>query len=241
MIICTVDTETTTVDDLAEVVEIGVVLYDTVNNRTINSFGRILPVKLWSEAAAKVHKIPIEYSNNASPLNCNIYEIMDVDKANFIVAHNASFDKPKIVSLWPDFNKKEWIDSVHDLPHDEYLDRDHGSKKLMHLAVEYGIPVFGGHRAVVDAELCAKIAARHDLNDALARKNATKYQLSVGGNYNEKYVEYVKSIKFSYDSKTKLWSKKWLEKSEFMQLLKVLSLDLPEWTITHSKMPKKEY
>lgn len=241
MIICGVDVETSGLDASAEVVEVGVVLYDTVVGRVINSFGKILPVKTWSVDAAKVHKISYEYSYAASGVYCNLYELLDIRHAEYIVAHNAEFDKPKILSICPDFNDKTWLDTVHDINHDEHLGRSYGSKKLTHLAVEYGIPVMGGHRAVVDATYCCQIASAHDLNKALINKNSTKYQLSIGGEYNEKYVEYVKSLNFKFDGQTRLWVKKWLQKDEFMQWLEALSEDLPQWQITHSKMPKNEY
>ena len=96
MIIIGVDVETTGLDkEKDQVVELGVVLYDTELGRVISSFGKIYKAEVWGEEAALCHQIP-KATSDSMPLigseDIDPWEVVSGDMAKYVVAHNASHD-----------------------------------------------------------------------------------------------------------------------------------------------------
>lgn len=234
MIILGVDTETTgiTEDGLegeSEVVEAGFTLFDTDNQIVLATFGMIFKTNAESAPGAyEVHKIPrdVSLSMPAASECLNPYDIIRADLAEYMVAHNAPHDHPKIVKIWPDFLKLKWLCTQRDLNHENVLPRKVYSRRLGHLCVDYGINLSGWHRAVADAEACARIASKHDLDAAFAYKSLPKFRLVCEGPYLRNVDAKVelgnapsvlsdgKTYRWNIDGYPKCWTKEGLLKEE---------------------------
>jgi DNA polymerase III epsilon subunit-like protein len=183
VIIIAVDTETTGLDDTSEVVELGAVTYDTEHNIILASYSKIYKVERWSDEAAQCHHIPkacsdmMDYLDEVDP-----WVVLKGDMAKYVVAHKADHDYPKVTKLWPSFLKRPWLCTKEGVDHSKIVPRV-ASTRLGHLCVDYGIQLGGWHRALNDAEMCARIAARHDLDAAYINKMTPRYRLVCGGKY----------------------------------------------------------
>lgn len=183
MIIIAVDTETTGLDDTSEVVELGAVTYDTKHNIALASYSKIYRVEKWSDEAAECHHIPKECSDMMDLVdNVDPWDVLKGDMAKYIVAHNASHDYPKVVKLWPSFLRRPWLCTKEGVDHSKVIPKV-VSTRLGHLCVDYGIHMGGWHRALIDAEMCARIAAKHDLDIAYQDKITPRYKLVCGGQF----------------------------------------------------------
>ena len=148
MIILGIDCETTGVNyDSSEIVELGLVLYDTIRQLTISTHGMIFKTNTWSVKAEKFHTIPKEISDKGlHPDQCNPWDLVKHFEPEVIVAHFAEFDHHFVIRHWPDFAKVPWLCTKLDIKHSDVLDRI-ASTRLMHLAVDYGLNPEGWHRA----------------------------------------------------------------------------------------------
>ncbi len=186
MIIMGVDVETTGLNkDEDQIIEMGVILYETVSERIIASFGKIYKVDGCSEGAYKCHLISDELSNQMPHINedgLDPWEMISGDLAKYIVAHNAAHDYAFVTKRWPSFKNKPWLCTLKDLKHSEVLGRV-SSRRLAHLCADYKIRMGSWHQAVADAEACVHIAAKHDLDLAYERKMAPKFKLIAYGEY----------------------------------------------------------
>lgn len=228
MIILGVDVETSTNDESRQVLEIGLVLFDTLKRQSINILGRILPVGNWCEETAKIHKIDKNLADSASKLDADPYDVVDANKAEYIIAHNATFDKPLIVGLWPRFGNKRWICTQRDLNHESKISRI-TSHRLGHLSTDYGIPVVRLHRAVDDAELACHIASFHDLNHSYEEKLKPHYNIFVSGKFNREYGDRIKRLKFRWNPDEKTWYKERVCQSDLKDYLICIRDEMPGW------------
>jgi len=186
MLILGVDVETSGnpegTESLApEVLELGLVLYDTEVGEPINQLGRIYNVTRWGEDAEAVHRIPKRWADVSrdSPDGWNPCDVVNLTLARYIVAHGAIFDAPIVKLMWSDLSKLPWLCTCDDLPHEDVIGKVR-SRRLGHLMHDYGIPYpIRPHRAVPDALACCQLAARHDLDAAYQRKLMPKYELRV--------------------------------------------------------------
>lgn len=258
MLIIGLDTEFTSLeDDESEIVEFGGVLYDTDRKLVLASFGKIYSVREWSDSAAECHGIPKEVSDGmpsiwASDL-IDPADALELEKVDYIVAHNAGCDHPKVTKRWPRFLEKPWLCTQWDVKHEEVL-RSVTSRKLGHLAVDYGILVTDWHRALADAEVCAKIAAFHDLNAAYERKMEPKFKLlSRGGMFDGQKEMFgtapsvVDGVggKYRWDGKEKCWwkdrlTKEYVEK-DGLYIKKQTRGVKPKWSFELEEMEPPKY
>ena len=183
MIIVGIDTETTGMHDDAEVVEVGYCVYDTVGKIEIASGSDIFRPKLWddrAEEAAQIHHITKEMTELAGlvPSDINLTKQIMAYKPQLVVSHNAEYDYPKIKRHWPALCQIPWICTYKDLDHTKFTKAV--TRRLMYLAVEYGIPVVGWHRASGDAKIACILASYHDHMMRLQRLSFQR--LVSGGN-----------------------------------------------------------
>ena len=235
MIILGIDTETTGLfvenEPDPEIIEIGLVLFDTELDMVLATFGMIYNTKIEShEDAFKVHKIDRETSLSMSfAEDClNPYDVVQAYRAKYIVAHNAEHDFPKVTQTWPKFLDKPWLCTKSGINHDKVLPRKVYSTRLAHLCVDYEIQLSGWHRAVVDAEACARIASKHDLDLAYEDKMKTKFRLIIVGPYlkgvdanaqlkeSPSVIDSGKKYRWNQDGYPKCWIKEGLLKEEIV-------------------------
>lgn len=225
MLIIGLDTEFTDLDpDQSEIVEFGGVLYCTEKKMVLASFGKIYQVNNWGGESAACHGIPQEISELMPNINSSDLtdpaDALELNRADYIVAHNASCDHPLVTRKWPRFLEKPWLCTQWDIRHEDVL-RKVTSRRLGHLAVDYGLIITDWHRALIDAEVCAKIAGYHDLDLAYQRKIEPKFKLMArGGRFKDQKEMFHNSPsvidgvggKYRWDGDSKYWWKDKLTK-----------------------------
>jgi DNA polymerase-3 subunit epsilon len=84
-----------------------------------------------------------------------------VDKAEFIIAHNARFDASFIVKLFPDVLSKPWYCSMNGI---DWKYKGFKSKGLQNLLKDHNIQVDEAHRASSDVEAGIKLLSQTNEN-----------------------------------------------------------------------------
>ena len=84
-----------------------------------------------------------------------------VERADLILAHNASFDRSFAEKLHDIFQNKPWACSLEEV---DWNGRGHESRKLKHLAADYGF-FFDGHRAENDCLAAIELLSRSPISD----------------------------------------------------------------------------
>ncbi|MHA2231319.1 MAG: 3'-5' exonuclease [Candidatus Hodarchaeales archaeon] len=242
-----------------EIVEFGGVLFHVESKTVLASFGKIYTINHWSDEAAECHHIPKELSDLMPivPIQDqeNPYRILSGDLADIVVAHNAPHDHPHVVKHWPDFLQKPWLCTQRDLNHNAVLPRKAYSKRLGHLCVDYGIKLDNWHRALVDAEACARIAGFHDLKAALEYKNLPKFRLITWGDQrvgkvsvNEKLREAPTNeltgtkYRWNTDEYPKAWVKEGLlEEHVILDAKYIKDVSKGKWSFNAEKMDPRPY
>lgn len=158
------DVETTGLDaSTDEVVELAFYLFEF--RRDSGEITRIVdryvglrePAVPISEGAARVHGIRMEDLRGKS-LDMERLEKM-VERAEFIVAHNASFDRGFIRRLVQSSNRKPWLCSMSGI---DWKGRGFVSRSLQSLLRDHGINVDRGHRADDDVRSALELLAKKD-------------------------------------------------------------------------------
>lgn len=160
-----VDVETTGLDPNKDcVIEIGAILFDYGIGQPACSISFVLPCD--ENPVEHVNKIPAPLTKNAEPTSVPGYsqEVLwaMIDAADFVVAHNAAFDKKWL----PQAMGKTWVCTMEDFPWAPELGLK-GRFSLAALALAHGIPVWAQHRALTD---CTYISQVFEKTEGLAEK-----------------------------------------------------------------------
>jgi DNA polymerase III subunit epsilon len=162
-----IDTETTGIDpSVDQVVEVGACLYDLEIGCAIESYASLVraggnPAERFNgiPAAALVGaKEPVAVWSRVSAL---------ADEVDVIVAHNASFDRSFVEAAVR--GVEEWVpsDSLTAKPwactRSDFLwegGGEGGGRKLVEIALAYGLGVASAHRALTDVDTMARLFTR---------------------------------------------------------------------------------
>jgi DNA polymerase-3 subunit epsilon len=79
-----------------------------------------------------------------------------VGGVDFIIAHNAQFDRVMVESIWPCFEKKPWGCTLSSI---DWLSEGFSAGKLDYLGMQFGW-FYDGHRALSDCEACLALLAQ---------------------------------------------------------------------------------
>lgn len=135
-----------------------------------------------------------EPSRNIPPQATRIHGITDADvagqqldgnkikqlmqRAEFLVAHNATFDQGFVTRLFPISELKLWLCSMR---HVDWYGRGYGSRSLQALLQAHGIQVTHAHRGEVDVKAALTLLAQLDASgtpyfaDLLRRYHAMQH------------------------------------------------------------------
>lgn len=241
MIILGIDTETTGIDtDVDDVLEVGLVVYDTDINQFLALHSDLYKTSKWSEEAEAVHHIPKTSMEKGFGDDHNPWDLVKQYNPVVIVAHNAEFDKAMMCRKWPIFGTLTWICTKRDLPHEKVI-RSVSSTRLQHLAVDYGVNPGQAHRALSDAMTCCQIAAKHDLTSVLSRSKEPKFMVKAWypekPNFSDKdfnlQKEYLKKAGFHWDGK--FWIKEFVPESLVKKYL-TLATAKAKWQASETPM-----
>ena len=153
------DTETTGLDETKdEVIEIGGILFDIQSKSILSQVSFLLPVN--SNPAEHINQISAEVSNLSQPsLEAMNYFLKLVDHCDFIIAHNAEFDKKWFgKGKLPKLNKR-WICSLEDINW-SFKKNLKTKPSVSSLALAFGIPVWNLHRALSDCYYLSEVFKR---------------------------------------------------------------------------------
>ncbi len=210
MILTILDTETTGLDhDKNDVVEIGIVNFDTDENEIITSESILVYPKTFDEFEKTV---PIHGIQKSLIVKYGIFFEEAVRKIKshltpntVIVAHNAEFDRGWFKSENEIFNLP-WVCTKEDVKWPEYLPNNH----LISVAIAHGVAVVSAHRALEDcltiARLLRRVGEKHSLNEMIKLAMRPKALFMANVSYAEK--DLAKNAGFKWIPEKKSWEKR---------------------------------
>ncbi len=156
-----VDTETTGLDETAELIELGLVLYSAEFKTSIQEFSTLIPAS--SNPIEKINHIPEAALQNINPgvLEAGRGVVGRMcEAADVLTSYNTEFDR----RFFPR-KDKQWFCSMSDVL---WPKASKPGLNLVALALEYGIGVRTVHRALADCRLLAELFNRtEDLQELL--------------------------------------------------------------------------
>jgi DNA polymerase-3 subunit epsilon len=124
--------------------------------------------------ATQVHGLRFSDVKGKSLDSVRIKEI--IEKADFLIAHNAQFDKGFVTQLYPFCNSKNWVCSMRGV---NWKRKGFDSKALQNLLKAHRIKVDRSHRALDDVHACIELLKQRN-ND--------------GGNYLAELLSPLKTV-----------------------------------------------
>jgi len=219
MLFATIDVETSTKDDSPdpshdEVCELGLVVADWDTKTIVTQFSQLYQVASWNDESAKYHKIPKEVVSKQgmdSGSIIHISNIINLNKIEYIIAHNAAYDKNVLSRYWPAILEKKWLCSLRDFEYPHTFT----SKKLNHIAADYDLFMPGAHRALRDCLVVTGLAFKYDLDAAWIRKNERKFDLIAMGQYKDGIPDQFKAHGWRWNGNDKYWYIERVSKKDF--------------------------
>lgn len=157
-----VDTETTGLSARDEVIEFAIVLfsYDLSRDRTSvrdTYQGFREPGCLIDPGAERLHGISFDEVRGKRLRDKVVHKMLR--KADFLVAHNAVFDRRFVERLYPQTGKMRWFCSMNGI---DWKSKGFGSKGLQQLLSDHGIAANRKHRALDDVLSALELLAHVD-------------------------------------------------------------------------------
>ncbi len=201
------DTETTGLDETKdEVIEVGSILFNIQSKSILSQVSFLLPVT--SNPAEHINQISVEVSNLSQPsVEAMTFFLKLVDHCDFIIAHNAEFDKKWFGSgKLPKLNKK-WICSLEDINW-SFKKNLKPKPSVSSLALAFGIPVWNLHRALSDCYYLSEVFKRCDnLEEILLNALKPRYLYKALVSYEERSL--AKNAGFLWNSHIQgAWTRK---------------------------------
>ena len=169
------DTETTGLDENNnEVIEIGCILFNVHFKSVLSQLSFLLPVE--TNDAEFINGIPVDVSNVSQPWKEGIQFFLKlIESCDFIVAHNAAFDKKWFgKGNLPSLDKK-WICSLEDINW-SFKKNIKSRPSVTDLALGFNIPVWNLHRALSDCYYISEVFKKIDnLEEILIKATEPKY------------------------------------------------------------------
>ncbi len=210
------DTETTGLDENNdEVIEIGCILFNVHFKSVLSQLSFLLPVE--TNDAEFINGIPVDVSNIMQPWKEGIKLLLKlIDSCDFIVAHNAAFDKKWFgKGNLPSFDKK-WICSLDDINW-SFKKNMKSRPSVTDLALAFNIPVWNLHRALSDCYYISEVFKKIDnLEDILLKATEPKYVYKAIVSYEDRSL--AKKAGFRWNSHVQgAWTRK-LSEAEATEL-----------------------
>jgi len=170
MLLLGVDVETTGLSfENDKITELGMVLYDTELNMPVKFYdefvkcGMPIPEEI-VKLTGITDELVVKYGVPAQKAMQAFIKFSYV--ADYIVAHNAPFDRGMIeaelkVQKFNELADRHWIDTSVDVPYPPGIK----TRKLQHLGPDHGFLNPWSHRAVFDVLSMLKVLSFYDIND----------------------------------------------------------------------------
>ncbi|NJL65175.1 MAG: 3'-5' exonuclease [Methylacidiphilales bacterium] len=210
-----VDTETTALEvEQGQVIEVGAILYSVKHQTPIQQISTLLPAT--QNPAVNINHISLEILLDISveTAEAGIKTIARMAKmADFIVAHNAEFDKkwfgrkngeiilPKLLNSQGE--ELRWICTCDDF---EFPKQTRPRSSLVDLVLAHGIGVYANHRALTDCQLIAALFdVMEDLQGLFIQATRPKARCIALVSYQER--DLAKQAGFKWFPETKTWER----------------------------------
>lgn len=154
MNILILDTETTGLEPSkgARLIEIGALLYSVTHQVTLQTFSTFLPTAV--NEAEHINHIKPEWTRSGYDI-VPAFDMLEgmANMADFIVAHNAAFDKKfmQLAEMSDSFYAKRWICTKENFTWPVRLPR----MRLEDICHAMGVSYVGAHRALTDVQFLA--------------------------------------------------------------------------------------
>ncbi len=166
------DLETTGLDPRCDrVIELGAILYSVPHCCVLQQLSTLFPVQ--SNPVEAVNRIPAAAAQSIT--EAEVHTVLDqfqqwLHRTDYVVAHNASFDKQWFGRGVLPALSKPWLCTYEDFRWPE----NDKPRNLVQTALNHGIGVSQAHRALTDCQLIAALFDRVEnfevvLQDAIAR------------------------------------------------------------------------
>jgi DNA polymerase-3 subunit epsilon len=156
-----IDTETSGLDDAAQIIEVGAILYSVENQCTLQEVATLLPaLKNDAEAVNRIKTAALTEIELTRSVSFALETLFAMSKAaDSYVAHNAEFDSRLVFgdSRFLPLASLPWLCTMSDFKWPLAI-REQGS--LINLALDHGIGVGSAHRALTDCRLIASLFDR---------------------------------------------------------------------------------
>lgn len=210
------DVETTGLDvNSCEIIELGAVLWDTDRKAPLVTLSELVQLPPEQSVPDEITKITGITSSDLEEFGQPKKEVLTqllklVEQADYIMAHNAPFDRSFVEKSLNEFSdeldiknslEKTWLDTILDVPYPETI----GSKKLNYLAAEHGFLNHYSHRAVFDVLTMLKIASHYDIEEIIALNSSPSLTVRAVVSFEEK--DKAKAKGYRWDPKNRLWIK----------------------------------
>ena len=202
------DIESTGLDcKVDRIIEVGCCLWDWENKIPLALYSSlVIPERDIPEEITALTGITKEHINEFGWPESTVLESVAelLTKADYIMAHNAPFDKGFIDAAaerqgMAPWLERPWLDSAMDI----VFPKDIQTRRLNYLAAEAGFVNPWKHRAIFDVMTMLKLASAYDLDAIVARaKEATLYVQAVVS-FDEK--EKAKELGFKWFAPDKIW------------------------------------
>lgn len=156
-----IDTETNGLDDTAQVIEVGAILYSVENQCTLQEVSTLLPaLKNEAEPINRIKTPALEEILSTRSVSFAQELLFAMSKAaDVYVAHNAEFDSKLMFgdTRFLPLASLPWVCTMSDFKWPLAV-REQSS--LINLALDHGIGVASAHRALTDCRLIAALLDR---------------------------------------------------------------------------------
>jgi DNA polymerase-3 subunit epsilon len=151
------------------------------------------------------------------------------NKAEFVLAHNAPFDKGFVSQLYAKnglkMPERVWVDSSVDVPYPEHIQ----TRKLTHLAAEHKFVNPFAHRAVTDVLTMLQVCSQYSWSELIESAKQPNITIRAMVTFNDK--EKAKSTGYRWDGENKVWLKniKANRRDEEVQRAQKLGFEVSDW------------
>ena len=233
MLVLGVDVETTGLNHNEHAItEIGAILWDCEHGTPVQFVnvlvdpGHEIPaetVRLTGITQSLIQKHGVSKSMALEAL------IPIIEKCDFVLAHNAPFDKGFISQLFAQngltMPERTWIDSSVDVPYPETI----STRKLVHLAAEHKFVNPFAHRAVTDVLTMLQICNQYDWAQLVESARQPNITIRAKVDYDNR--EKAKSCGYRWDGENKVWLKniKANRRPDEVERAKQLGFEIGDW------------
>ncbi|MGA1603827.1 MAG: 3'-5' exonuclease [Prochlorothrix sp.] len=206
MLLLILDFETTGLSpDTARPIELGTILYSVEHHTPLAQVSTLIPT--WDNPAQAINRISPQAAQAAAPLAPAVLTLISqwMDQSDYIVAHNASFDRRWLGLHGMPPCDKPWLCTLEDFCWPQATKK---RNSLINLALEHGIGVSSAHRALTDCQLIAALFDRVPnlpalVQQAIDRSRSPNQRIIAEVSYDQRQL--AKDHGFRWDKNQKIW------------------------------------